>query len=223
MKTNKRIACITGATGLVGGHLLDMLIEDDSFEQVIVVNRRSQELQDESKVKEVIMDDFSNMNNHQTELKATDYFCCLGTTINKAGSKENFKKVDYQYVVDFAAVAKEHDGDSFSLISAMGAKSSSMIFYNKVKGETEDAVKSLKINRTYIHRPSLITGERNEKRSGEATAKWLMTKLDFIFKGPLKKYGPVSAKQIAHAMKHFALNSSENFKVIESDKIQEVK
>jgi len=218
---DKRTACIIGSTGLVGGHLLDLLLEDPVYEKIIVVNRRAKHTESEIKISEVIIEDFKDLKNNADELSAMDYFCCLGTTINKAGSKKKFREVDYQYIVDFAEIARTHHAKAFIVISAMGAKASSSIFYNKVKGETEDAIRQLKINATTIIRPSLITGERTEKRSGEATAKWLMTKLSFIFRGPLKKYGPVHAKQIAASMRHYAKNATEPFQVVESDKIQD--
>ena len=215
-------ACILGATGLVGGHLLDLLAEEERYNEIIVVNRRETGIS-EGKIKELVIEDFDHLDQHVKELKADDYYCCLGTTIKKAGSKEAFKKVDFEYVVNIAAVAKENDADSFSVVSAMGAKASSLIFYNQVKGEMEDAVKALKNKRTYIFRPSLITGSRNEERSGEKTAIWVFDKLDFLFKGPLKKYGSVAASQIAYAMNKMVAESTESFLVLESDKIQKVK
>ena len=217
-----RKACILGATGLVGGHLLDLLGEDESYSEIIVVNRRETGVS-EGKIKEVVIEQFDQLDQYTEALKADDYYCCLGTTIKTAGSKEAFKKVDFEYVVNIAAVAKENDADSFSVISAMGAKAGSMIFYNQVKGEMEDAVKAIKNKRTYIFRPSLIAGNRNEERAGEKTAQWIFDKLDFVFKGPLKKYGAVDAKQIASAMQKTVAQKQEAFLIIESDKIQEIK
>ncbi len=219
---NQKTACLLGASGLVGGHLLDLLLDDSYYDKIIVVNRKSLSLADHPRTKEVVIENFDELTNFTDVLKATDYFCCLGTTINKAGSKANFRQVDFNYIVDFASVAKENDATSFHLISAMGADSGSFIFYNKVKGETEEAVRAMKIKFTHIYRPSLITGERNEKRTGEEVAEWFMKKLSFILIGPLKKYKPVAAKQIAHAMKQSAKTQQEHFNLLESDDIQAV-
>lgn len=216
-----KTACIFGATGLVGGHLLDILANEERYTKIKVVNRRNTDISD-AKIEEIIISDFDKLHENVNTLKADDYYCCLGTTIKKAGSKEAFKKVDFEYVINIAALAKENDADSFSVISAMGAKANSMIFYNQIKGEMEDAVKALKNKRTYIFRPSLIEGSRNEERSGEKAAQWIFNKFDFIFKGPLKKYGSVPAFKIAKAMNYIVRENDEEYKVLESDEIKEI-
>jgi len=216
-----KTALIAGATGLVGGHLLDLLMEDDRYSTVKILSRRSLG-GDEAKLKEIIIDNFDKMEDYSQKLKADDYFCCLGTTMKKAGSKAAFKKVDFEYPVSLAAIARENNAKSFHIVSSMGADSSSMIFYNKVKGETEDAIRSMKLEKAYIYRPSFIAGERAEKRTAEKAALWVANKFDFIFSGPLKKYAAVHAKTIAHAMLESAKNGTENFKIIPSDEIEKI-
>ncbi len=216
-----KTALIAGATGLVGGHLLDLLMEDSYYSSVKVLSRRSIG-GDDGKMKEIIIEDFDQLESHVKELKADDYFCCLGTTMKKAGSKEAFKKVDYQYPATLAAIARENEANSYSLVSAMGAKAKSLVFYNKVKGEAEEAIKAMKLKRTFIFRPSIIEGERNDKRKGEKAALWAVGKLDFIFKGPLKKYEKIHAREIAKAMLETAKNESASLKIIESDEMKEI-
>lgn len=216
-----KTALIAGATGLVGGHLLDLLLEDENYSTVKVLSRRTLG-GDDGKLKEIIIEDFDKLENYSEELKADDYFCCLGTTMKKAGNKAAFKKVDFQYPTTLAAIARENNANSFHLISAMGADSSSMIFYNKVKGETEDAIQSMKLEKAYIYRPSFIAGERAEKRTAEKAAIWIANKFDFIFFGPFKKYAAVHAKTIANAMLKTAKNSKEKFNVIPSDEIENI-
>ncbi|WKV11877.1 NAD-dependent epimerase/dehydratase family protein [Marivirga harenae] len=216
-----KTALIAGATGLVGGHLLDLLLEDDNYTEVKVLSRRSLG-GDDGKLKEIIIEDFANLEKEAKQLKADDYFCCLGTTIKKAGSKSAFKKVDFEYPVSIAAIARESNADSFHLISAMGADAKSIIFYNQVKGEVEEAVKALKLNRAYIYRPSFIAGERAEKRAAEKAALWFADKFDFIFSGPLQKYSAVHAKTIANAMLITAKNDTDSFKIIPSDQIEKI-
>ncbi|WKK78351.2 NAD-dependent epimerase/dehydratase family protein [Marivirga salinae] len=216
-----KTALIAGATGLVGGHLLDLLLEDKSYSTIKVLSRRTLG-GDDGKLKEIIIEDFDEMESYASELKADDYFCCLGTTMKKAGSKEAFKKVDFQYPATLAAIARENNANSFHLISAMGADSSSMIFYNKVKGEAEKAIQSMKLEKAYIYRPSFIAGERAEKRTAEKAALWVADKFDFIFSGPLKKYAAVHAKTIANAMLETAKKSEEKFKIIPSDELEKI-
>lgn len=214
-----RTALIAGATGLVGGHLLDILMDDPSYSMVKVLTRRSIG-GDDGKLKEIIVEDFDQLESFVSELKSDDYFCCLGTTMKKAGSKEAFKKVDYEYPATLAAIARENGADSFSLVSAMGANSKSLIFYNRVKGEAEDAIKAMKLKKAFIFRPSFIEGERNEERTGEKVALWVADRLDFIFTGPLKKYGAIHAHEIAEAMVRTAKSEKESFKILESDQMK---
>ncbi len=217
-----KIALIAGATGLVGGHLLDLLIDDDTYTNVKVLTRRSLG-GDDGKLKEVIIEDFDNLESFTKELKADDYFSCLGTTLKKAGSKEAFKKVDFEYPITLAAIARENEAHSFHTISSMGANAKSMIFYNRVKGETEEALKAMKLNKTFIYRPSFIEGERNEARGGEKAALWFADKFDFLFKGPLKNYAAIHARDIANAMIKTAKNEKDAFKILESDEMQDIK
>ncbi|GAA5024386.1 nucleoside-diphosphate sugar epimerase [Marivirga lumbricoides] len=214
-------ALIAGATGLVGGHLLDILMEDDYYSTVKVLTRRSIG-GDDGKLKEIIIEDFDDLENHVEALKADDYFCCLGTTMKKAGSKEAFKKVDYRYPASLAAIARENSASSFHLVSAMGANANSLIFYNKVKGEAEKAIQAMKLSKAFIYRPSFIEGERNESRTGEKVALWVADKLDFVFTGPLKKYGAIHAHEIAEAMVKTAKNDKSSFKILESDQMKEL-
>ncbi|SMG38540.1 NAD dependent epimerase/dehydratase family protein [Marivirga sericea] len=216
-----KIALIAGATGLVGGHLLDLLLEDENYSEVKVLSRRSLGGND-GKLTEIIIEDFNYLEDKSSTLKADDYFCCLGTTIKKAGSKAAFKKVDFEYPISLAAIARESNADSYHVISAMGADSSSMIFYNKVKGEMEDAINAMKLESAYVYRPSFIAGERSEKRAAEKAALWFADKFDFIFSGPFKKYAAVHAKTIANAMLQSAKNAIERFKVIPSDEIEKI-
>src|SRR5690606_33293472 len=120
---------------------------------------------------EVIIDDFKDLSHSRDKLQADHVYCCLGTTMKKAGSKEAFYAVDFHYPLEIAKYSQQQGASQFFLISALGANIKSKIFYNKVKGEIEVAVSSIPFQGINIFRPSLILGKRNEKRFGEDLAK----------------------------------------------------
>lgn len=164
------IAVIIGATGLVGSLLLEKLLMDPEIHRVISISRRSIPRPSGplgGKLKEVLVSDLSELSVHQAELQGDLYFCCLGTTTKNAGSQENFRKVDYQAVVEFGKIAQAHQAKSLTVISASGANAQSLIFYNRVKGETEAALRDLHLQRLVIFRPGLLIGERKEFRMAE--------------------------------------------------------
>lgn len=198
-----KTALIAGATGLVGSFLLEKLIHDDHYEKVIVISRRKPD-QEHTKVDPVLIPDFDNLNDFKLQLLADDVFCCLGTTMAKAGSKDAFRKVDYDYVVALAKFTKENNASRFLMVSALGADKNSNIFYNKVKGEAEEAVASIDFKEIHIVRPSLLMGPRQEKRIGEDAAKTLYKLFNYAFIGPLKKYKGIEAEQVAKALIYYA-------------------
>lgn len=163
------IAVICGTTGLTGSLLLLKLLSDNTITQVISITRKKLN-QNHPKLREVLIDDFSKISQFKDELKGDIYFCCLGTTIKVAKTKENFKKVDFVAAYDFSKIAEAHQAKSLTVISAMGANLDSKIFYNQVKGELEQALLKLKINRLIIFRPALLIGNRSTVRPTEKMA-----------------------------------------------------
>ena len=215
-----KTALLVGATGLVGGLVLEQLLADTYFEKVIVLTRKSLG-KSNAKLKEVLVD-FNKLDDYATEIKADAVFCCLGTTIKVAGSKEAFKKVDFEYPFKIAQLAKQNGTSTYLLITALGASTNSMIFYNQVKGELEDEVSKLNFDSFHILQPSLIIGERTESRTGEGIAQKLAPVFDALMIGGLKKYKSITAVQIAKAMVHYSkLNDKGIFKH-ESDELQKI-
>ncbi|MCB0351663.1 MAG: NAD-dependent epimerase/dehydratase family protein [Bdellovibrionales bacterium] len=201
-------ALIIGASGLVGGHCLEKLLKSNKYDRVISVGRRKLDIAkmgqsglcsaaQATKLEQIILE-LEDLEKHQAELKADDYFCCLGTTIKKAKTKENFKKVDFDAPYALARIAKHHKADNFVVVTALGANSKSMVFYNKVKGELEDALKKLNLKKLSIIQPSLLLGERKEFRLGERLFEGF--KYLPIWFGPLKKYQPIEAERVAQMM-----------------------
>lgn len=211
-------ALIAGATGLVGSKLVTLLLDSNKYQRVIAITRKPLEVSHHKL--ENIISNFDDLEAIVEKLKADDVFCCLGTTMKQAGSKAAFKKVDYEYVIRLATLSKSNNAKQFLLISAMGANKNSWIYYNKIKGQTEDKLQKLGFKSLFILRPSLIIGERNEKRTGEEVAQNIMPFLDNIMIGPLKKYASIDAQKIANKMLSLAISQLEGTHILLSDALQ---
>ena len=162
-------AIVIGSTGLTGGVLIRLLLADSAVSTVVSIARRSLNIPD-PKLVEILVLDLSELPSIEAKMRGDLYFCCLGTTIKTAGSKENFEKVDHDAIVSFAEIAKAHNAKSFTLISSAGANVESLFFYNKVKGRTERDVETLGFRSLIIFRPALLVGRRNEYRFLESIA-----------------------------------------------------
>lgn len=213
-------ALVVGASGLVGTSLLSELTGDSSYSQVIVVTRRSLPLSHMKIRQEVV--DFESLDPSADFWKTDDVFCCLGTTIRKAGSRAAFRKVDYSYPLAVATVSRRMGSDQFLLVSAVGADSESRIFYNRTKGEVERDLRSLMYPSLVILRPSLLLGHRQEFRAGEHIAALFMKPIAPLFIGPAAKYRPVAASTVARAMVATAKRSVPGTTVIESPMIHQI-
>ena len=212
-----RTAVLLGATGLVGGHCLELLLDDPAYTRVVALGRRRLPTEHPKLEQHVI--DFERLPDFAPLMKAEDLFCCLGTTIKKAGSQDAFYKIDFTYTLESARLAAEQGAAQLLLVSALGAHANSSIFYNRVKGEVEKAVSQLPFGGVQIFRPSLLLGARAEFRRGERLAQPLMKIFSFLLVGPLKKYRPVPARVVAQAMLRVAKENPAGFNVYESDRI----
>ena len=193
-----RNALVAGATGLVGKHLLSLLLDSPQYQKVYVLSRRPLGIE-HPKLEEIIID-FDKL--PEAELpEVNDVFCCLGTTMKKAGSKEAFRKVDFEYPYELAQKALQKAAEQYLLVSAMGANRNSFFFYNRVKGEVEESISQLLGYKSIsILRPSLLLGERDEKRLGESIANKLMRFIKPLMIGPLRKYRGIHARTVANGM-----------------------
>lgn len=212
----KKTAILIGATGLTGGYLLDNLIADSNFEKIIIFTRRSVE-KTSLKIEEHIVD-LIELDNYKDLFKADVVFCCIGTTKKKTPDEDAYRNVDYGIPVAAAKLAKRNRIDTYIVISALGADYQSKVFYNRLKGEMERDVLREHIQNIYILRPSLIVGDRNEKRFGEDIASFFMKTFDFLIP---KKYKFIEAKTIAKTMQIVALEGYTEV-VISSEEIKEI-
>jgi len=213
-------ALVLGATGLVGGYCLKELLNSDEYGEIIVLARRSLPIEHKKLTVAVINFDQYALSTDRLEVDCV--FCCLGTTIKKAGSRSAFRKVDYNYPLDFAVAVKAVGNPTFVIVTALGANNKSRIFYNRVKGEVEEALARLRFKSLIILRPSLLLGDREEVRFGEKLGTIIMPLIQPLFIGALKKYRPVSAEAVARAMVLYAGLNPTGIHIIESDQIEGV-
>jgi uncharacterized protein YbjT (DUF2867 family) len=189
---------VAGGTGLVGTFLLDNLKSDASILEVIALTRR--EKKQEGKVKWVTADFVSVDRLSEVCSGASAAFCCLGTTIKKAGSQEAFRAVDHDYVVNFGKASHAAGVNTFSVVSAIGSDVTSKVFYNRVKGEMERDLEQIGFDTLNIFHPSILLGPREEFRLGEKRGIVGMTIASPLLFGSLSKYKPIHVKTVAKSM-----------------------
>ncbi len=208
-------ALLVGSTGLIGNQLLALLLADNHYTEVIAISRIPLSFIN-PKLK-VIIADFKSIETHKVELKADDVFCCLGTTIKKTKTKEAFREIDFDYPLRIAKLTKEMGAKQYLLVSALGSDKSSSVFYNKVKGEVEEAIKSLGFSSYNIFRPSLLLGPRIEVREGEKSMQKVFTAIDFLIP---KKYKAIDSMAVARAMLIIAKRGRIGDFIYESNELQ---
>ena len=209
-------ALIAGATGLVGGYVLRRLLTHPSYSRVEILVRRESPIRDPKLTQRIV--DFARLDAGVLGIAPDEIFCCLGTTIRKAGSEEAFRRVDYDYPLALARLAKAVGAGKFLTVSALGADPKSAVFYNRVKGEVEQAIAASGLPAAYFLRPSLLLGPRAESRPGEKIGTAVAKLIAPLLIGGLRKYQPIHADTVAAAMVYVA-NHDVPAGVIESDAI----
>ncbi|MBP1990897.1 oxidoreductase [Paenibacillus eucommiae] len=199
-----KTAVIAGASGLIGKELLRVLLHDESYGKIIILVRKMLDVKhlphSKHKLEQRVID-FAHIEAAVADCMSGSYvFCTLGTTIKKAGSQEAFRKVDYEYPLSLGRISAKAGAAQFCIVTAMGASSRSGIFYNKVKGQVEDTLQTAGLQSLHIFRPSLLLGEREEKRAGEQIASVIAKATSFAWIGPLARYKPIYGKTVALAM-----------------------
>ena len=190
------IYIVAGSTGLIGRNVIEAL--SNTNQSVVALTRRSISNLPHN-ITELIID-FDAFEKHGSLPPCSNVFICLGTTIKTAGSKENFRKVDIDYCLSIAKKAQKSGAETLSLISSIGANSSSKNFYLKTKGELEEAIQDLGFSTVNIFRPSFLVGERSEKRMAEKVAIKLAKIMDLFLIGSARKYRSVKAELLAKTM-----------------------
>lgn len=215
-----KTALIIGSTGLIGSHLLKLLLDSTDYEKVVTFVRRPTEVKHPKLTQHII--DFDKPETYKDLVTGDDFFCTIGTTIKKAGSKEAFRKVDFEYPSQFATYAMQNKVKQFLVISSLGADVNSENFYLKTKGEIETFLKDSSFESVSILQPSLLLGNRSEFRLGEKIGAFFMKAFSFLLIGKLKKYKPIESTTVAKALLKIAQRNDKAYEIYESDTIQEI-
>ncbi len=212
-----RKALVFGATGLIGNLLVEELVRSDKYSSIKSVVRQATGVT-EPKVEETVVD-FGNLENLTSAIKGDDLFICLGTTIKKAGSVSSMEKIDRDLPVSIASIAGVNGVKRLAVVSSIGASSRSSNYYLRIKGEMEEGILNAGIGTTVIVRPSMLLGDRKERRTGEMVGKVVMSAVRPVLLGKLARYRAIHGRDVARAM--IALLSSDHGKqIIESDELQ---
>lgn len=201
-KSGKR-AVLLGATGLVGSHLLQLLLSHQAYEKVKVIARKPNPGYNSEKL-EWLVDSMKDWDTVSSMISGDDLYITIGTTIKNAGSREAFREIDHDLVFYIAKSGAVNGMRQLLLVSSVGADKDSIFFYNRVKGEIEEAVSALPFWAVHIFRPSVLLGEREEIRPLESIAQSLFSGVDKVIGGSMGKYRPVSGGKVAKSMVYFA-------------------
>ena len=214
-----KTAIVFGSTGLIGGHLVNQLIQDNYYTKIKIFVRSQTSINNE-KV-EVINIDFNNLANHKTEITGDDCFFCIGTTKQNSPDKNDYQKVELDIPKEIAQIAKANSVKSFIFISSIYANPNSSGNYVKFKGLVEEELKRLNFSKLGILRPSFLMGKRKENRVGEKIGIFTFSALSPLLFGPFKKMRPINSENVAKAMIKIA-NSNLEKTVFESNEIVEL-
>ena len=214
-----KTALVFGSSGLIGGHLLSQLIENDDYNKIKIFVRSEPEIND-PKV-EIIKTDFNNLENHKEDIKGDDCFFCIGATKQNSPDKNEYRRVELDVPKQIAQIAKSNSVNSFLFVSSGYADPKSSGDYLKFKGEVEEELKRLNFSKLGIMRPSFLLGDRKEKRVGEKIGIFVFKLLSPLFLGPLKKMKPIHSATVAKAMISSANKNLEK-NVFESNEIAEL-
>lgn len=213
----ERNALVVGGTGLIGGYLVEYLLKDAEYHEIVVLTRKEFPQQHYKLDKRLV--DFEKLESALQGVQAHDVYCTLGTTIRKAGSQEGFRKVDFEYPLRTAAAALKLGAKRFLVVSSIGADASSSNFYLRTKGELEGALRVEGFGGLLIFRPSILLGQRSEFRLGERIAHAAMQTTSPLMIGPLARYRAIHASSVASAMITAAKQNLRGVHIFESDQI----
>jgi len=213
-----RTAIVFGGTGLVGRSVIDELIKDDNYGMIKAFTRNKINYSGESKIMNLVVD-FERPEGFSDQIKGDDLYICIGTTIKKAGSVKKMEETDRDLPVTLARSAGKNNVKRVAVVSSIGADPGSKNYYLRIKGEMEQRILDLGFETVAVVRPSLLLGERKEKRFGESAGKIFMKVFDVFLFGKFRKYRAIKGRDVASAMIRI-LQAEKGNKVFESDQLQ---
>ena len=214
-----KTALIFGSSGLIGSHLLNIILKSNNYSKIKLFVR-SMPKNNDSKV-EFIQTDFTNLEKHKDSIVGDDCFFCIGTTRKDAPDKNEYRRIEYEIPVSVAKIAKSNSVNSFIYVSSLGANPKSSGSYLKNKGQVEEELKNISFSKLAVIRPSILLGNRKTIRLGESIGIFLMKTLSIFFLGNLKKYKPIQAKYVAKAMIEITEEKYDK-SIFESDQLQDI-
>ena len=214
-----KTAIVFGATGLVGNLLLEEMEGAKTYSTIRIFVRQATGITLPGM--EEIVTDFSDQESLAGQVRGDDLFICLGTTIKKAGSIANMEKIDRDLPVMVARMAHNNGTKRIAVVSSIGATPSSKNYYLRIKGEMEQGIKELGFERTVIVRPSMLLGDRKEKRAGEIVGKVMMKTVRPLLTGKMKKFRAIHGRDVARAMITL-IQGEPGISIIESDELQRI-
>jgi uncharacterized protein YbjT (DUF2867 family) len=213
-------AVIVGASGLVGSHLLEFILQSPAYKEVTILVRQKININAAGLAQVVV--DFEKLEDYADHINGHALFCCLGSTRKKTPDQSVYRKIDHDYPVKLAEMALKNNMEQYHLVSVLGANAKGSNFYRKMKGETENDVQKAGVKCLHIYQPSLLTGNRQEKRTEEKIAVVVFKFINPLLLGGLRKYRSIAAATVASAMYKQSLLHQEGVYIHHSDKIKEI-
>jgi len=214
-----KTALIFGSSGLIGNHLLELILKDNNYNKIKLFVRS--DLTDVNSKIEIIKTDFNNIENHKDKIVGDDCFFCIGTTRKNTPDKNEYIKIEYNLPIEVAKIAKSNSINNFIYISSLGANPNAASLYLKNKGQTEQELIKLNFMNLSILRPSILLGNRKENRVGEKIGIFAMKTLSPLFLGNMKKYKPIKVEYVSKAMLQVAQKDYQK-NIFESDEIVKI-
>jgi len=216
----KNKAVLAGGSGLIGSNLLQILLHEDYYDEVLILVRRLHPIE-HPKLKQIKVD-FGQLADYAGLITGHALFCCLGSTKKKTPDLSVYRKIDHDYPLALAQIAFKNGVEQYHLVSALGADANGFNFYTKMKGETENDIKNAGLPCIHIYRPALLTGERTERRQAERILAAIMKVIDLLLVGKLKKYRSIPAATVAAAMYKQSMNSERGVFIHSSEQIKQL-